>query len=456
MTIAEDLAGRVARIHYQNLSPADVAWAKLVIADTVAVTIAGAAEDAAHLLAKTILADSQTGPCLVFGTGRTCRALDAALINATAAHALDFDCHSAIGHPAAQLLPALFAVAETTQVNGPAFIAAFVAGFQIQSRLAAGMNPYHWRKGWFPSATLGVLGVAAGAAHLLGLDSDRTAHALGIATMLASGLLAHSGTMTKPLTIGHCARSGLQAALLARNGFTGALDCFEHRNGFLKLFNDEGQFDVPAILEGWQSPYDLAHGVTIKQYPCCGVVHSAIDVIGDMIAQDGLTADDVERLELTLHPRRLAHVDRPDPRTNIDAKFSLYYCLARTLQHGRPRFEDFENDAFEDADARGLMARIHPTAEPGADAASPDFEAQFATEVKVFSRTGRILCRRVSGPRGQHAPVELALEMVREKFGDCAARAPAPIRAAEALSRLEHFETVDNVGQFTRLLGGGG
>src|SRR5262249_29296070 len=156
--------------------------------------------------------------------------VDAALVNGVAAHALDFDdCSNAFdGHPSAPILPGLFALADAMPVSGRDFIAAYVAGFETETRIARAANHCHFDKGWHSTATLGVFGAAAAAAQLLGLSDAQTATALAIAASLSSGLKANFGTMTKPLHVGRCAQNGVTAATLAREGVTANHAVFEH------------------------------------------------------------------------------------------------------------------------------------------------------------------------------------------------------------------------------------
>jgi len=241
MTIAAELARRIGAIAFDQLPPEAVAWAKVGILDTVGVTLAGAGESCARIVSG--VAAHSAGPALLFGSRRCVAPLDAALINGTAAHALDFDdCSNSMGgHPSAPVLPALFALAGTRKVSGREFLAAYIAGFETETRIARGVNFYHYEKGWHPTATLGTFGAAAASAHLLRLDARRTATALGLAASLASGLKANFGTMTKPLHVGHAARNGLMAALLAADGFTASEDAFEHAQGFFLVFNGAGR-----------------------------------------------------------------------------------------------------------------------------------------------------------------------------------------------------------------------
>ncbi len=325
MTIAEALAERIASVRYDALPEEAVRWARVAIIDTVGCTLAGASEPCARIVARVTASD---GPCLIFGTEQRVAALDAALINGTASHALDFDdCSDTLGgHPSAPILPALFALAETRTVDGRAFIAAYVAGWETETRIARGVNFHHYEKGWHPTATLGVFGSTAACCHLLGLTPEATATALGLAASFASGVKANFGTMTKPLHVGHCSRNGMLAALLAADGFTANAGALEHGQGFLHVFNGAGNFDADAILRDWGQPWDIVQpGVAIKQYPCCGSTHPAVDAMLMLVREHALTPAMVERVDSWTHPRRLAHTNRPDPQSELDAKFSVQY-----------------------------------------------------------------------------------------------------------------------------------
>src|SRR5579863_7662026 len=250
MTIADTLADRITSVRYDELPEAALHWARVAILDTVGCTLAGASEPCARIVARVTAA---SGPCLVFGTTQRVAPLDAALINGTAAHAHDFDdCSNTLGgHPSAPILPALFALAETRAVDGRAFVAAYVAGWEAETRIARGINFHHYEKGWHPTATIGVFGATAACAKLLGLSMERTARALALAATFSSGLKANFGTMTKPLHVGQAARNGLYAALLASEDFTASPDALEHRQGFLRVFNGEGNYVTDPIVAEW-------------------------------------------------------------------------------------------------------------------------------------------------------------------------------------------------------------
>jgi 2-methylcitrate dehydratase PrpD len=449
MTLIEQIAGKIVAIRYEDLPKEAIEWAKAAILDTVGVTLAGAGEDCARIVAKTLAAGASPGAlggdCLIFGGDRRAGPLDAALINGTAAHALDFDdvSNSLGGHPSAPLLPAMFALADMEDCDGRAFLAAYVAGFETETRIARGVHFHHYEKGWHPTATLGVFGATASCCRLMGLDAAQTAQALAIAASLASGIKANFGTMTKPLHVGHTARNGLFAAMLAREGFTASNSALEHKQGFLMVYNGEGHFDAAAILKDWGNPYDVVQpGPAIKQYPCCGSTHPALDALLALRREHAMPADKVVRIESWTHPRRLAHTDRPDPKTGLDAKFSVQYCLARAVLQGQIRLEDFEGDAHDDPAVRALMTRIHAAPHPDAGTAN---EQALGAEVRVTFDSGETIVKKVGAALGRGPDNPLPAGALSAKFVNCAGRALPPASVARLQQMLETLETAPSV-----------
>jgi 2-methylcitrate dehydratase PrpD len=433
VTIIEGIAERIAAITFDDLPAEAVRWAKMAVLDTVGVTLAGAREPCAQIVERVLA--SKSGDCLIFGGDRRAAPLDAALINGIAAHALDFDdvSNSLGGHPSAPILPALFALGEVLDCTGPDFITAYVAGFETETRLGRGVHQHHYEKGWHPTATLGVFGATAACVHLYGLDRTKTAQALAIAASLASGIKANFGTMTKPLHVGHTARNGLFAAMLAREGFTANPAALEHKQGFLDVFNGAGTYDAEAILKDWGRPYDIVTpGLAMKQHPCCGSTHPAIDAMLLLKAEHDIAPEKVARIDSWTHPRRLAHTDRPDPQSGLDAKFSVQYCLARALLNGRIVLEDFEGDAFRGPATRALMRHIHAAPHPATGAAGGE---ALGAEVRITFDDGRVIAKRVGAALGRGPDRPLPAEALTAKFADCAARA-LPTAQVEQLQRI--------------------
>ena len=450
MSIAQELAQRITALNYASLPPAAVHWAKVGILDTVGVTLAGSSEDTARLAGLAL--GSGAGPSHVFGSDRRVNPLDAALINGAASHALDFDdCNNTFGgHPSAPVLSALFALADEIGANGRDFIAAYVAGFETETKIALAVNFHHYTKGWHPTATLGVFGSAAACAHLLRLDAEKTAVAIAAAASFSSGVKANFGTMMKPLHVGHCSRNGLFAALLAREGYTAnAAGAFEHKQGFFNVFNGEGNYDAAKILPAWGKPWDIVEpGIAIKQYPCCGSTHPAIDAMLELVRAHDLKPADVERIDSWTHPRRLEHTNRPNPQSELDAKFSVQYCLARALTDRKVAIEQFEGAAYQDKKVRDLMSRVH-----AATYTTAQFPAEnhFGAEVKVTMRDGTVHAKKVDQPYGRTSANPLTAELLKEKFANCARRVLPESAVTQLYAAIDNFERLDDVRELTAL-----
>lgn len=451
MAIAEQLAKRIVSMKYEDLPAEAVRWAKISFIDTIGCAFAGIDEKGSQIVQKVLTAGKSAGPSLIWGTARRAMPLEAASINGIASHALDYDdCNNSIaGHPSAALLPASLALAEELGASGRDVILAYVTGFETMGRVAHAVHLHHYEKGWHPTATLGIFGATAASARLLGLDVERTATALAIAVSLASGVKANFGTMTKPLHAGECTRNGLYAALLAREGFTASPEAFEHKHGFFEVFNGAGNYNAEKVLESWAEPLEILNpGVGLKQYPCCGSTHSAIDAMLILRERYQLTPEKVAKIESITHDRALAHTDRPDPRSTLDAKFSVQYCVARALMHGDVTFEHFEGETYRDPAVLKLLQRIQ--ARPHAHQPNGMYE-HFQGEVVVTTTNGERVSARVDqplrGPTNSAPP-----DRLEQKFKDCAAKALTSGSIARVYDVLQKFETLSDVRELTHVM----
>jgi len=455
MTLAQQLAERITAMRYEDLPPEAVYWCKVAVLDTVGVTLAGALEAAPKMVADVLGLQSASGPSLVFGTTRCAACLDAALINGTAAHALDFDNGSNTmgGHVSATMIPALIAACEAYGGSGRDLLLAHAVGFETGTHLGRGLNFHHYEKGWHPTSTLGIFAVAAACARLFQLSAAETATALALSTSLAAGIKANFGTMTKPLHVGQCARGGLLAALLAGKGYTATPDAFEHRQGFFNVFNGPGCYDSARILEAWGDPLEIIKpGAGYKQYPCCAGTHSAIDAMLKLVREHGaFEPRRVARIDAWTPARRLAHTNRPDPRSNLDAKFSVQYCVARALLHGKVVMEHFEGEGYRDSAVRALMGRVH--AAPYTETQFPA-DNHFGAEIRVSLTSGEIYSTKVDRPLGRTTDDPIPHERMRGKFEDCALRVLTPQAMAAALGAIDRLEELRSVRELTAPLKG--
>lgn len=451
-TILEQLAHRIFSFDVAAIPPEAYRLAKTAIIDTLGVTIAGASEPCTALLLKTPGVATAPGECSLFGLKHQTSALDAAFINGTASHALDYDDFSQPmgGHQSAPLMAPLMALAQERGLSGLALLQSYIVGIETEIRLARAVNFYHYDKGWHPTATLGVFGAAAACAHLLTLDKAQITTALAIAASFASGLKANFGTMVKPLHVGQCARNGLLAALMAQAGYDANPAALEHKQGFFNAFNGPGNFDETRIFENWAAPLEvLSPSMGLKQFPCCGSAIPAVAMALQLRNEESFAIEDIEKVEILPHRRRLPHTNNPDPQTPLAAKFSVQYAVCLALINGAPRLKDFEGTAHFDPDIRRLMSRTIAREHPDMPDDSPE---QFGAEVILTLKSGDKLSRRINSLIGRGADNPMSEQELWEKFSDCAQRSLDQSRVKSLFSSLQNLENVQDVSEIAVLM----
>lgn len=415
MTFALELARRANAVSLDRLGPEAAHVARRAVADTLGVALAGCDSDYLATLETTLGAGGADQGATLVGRGRRASMLHAALINATAAHALDFDdCSTTMGgHPSVPVIPVVLAMAEKMGLSADAALDAYAAGFETETRIARGVLPHHYEKGWHPTATLGIFGATVAAGRLFGLDDARMANALALAVSMAGGLKSNFGTPVKPLQVGQAAHNGLLAATMTLQGIDANPAAFEHTYGFFNLFNGPGTFDADAILADWDGvPEILRPGIAIKQHPCCGSAHSAIDAAIAIRREHGpFTAGHIARIETWTHERRLAHTNRPMPRTAIDAKFSVQFLTVKGLMTGIIRLGDFE-DGFLTDEMTDLLGRTASAGHQEAD--------QYLGRVRVTLTDGQSFEARASTNFGRGPLNPMSDDELADKFIDCA------------------------------------
>jgi 2-methylcitrate dehydratase PrpD len=423
------------------------------VIDTVGVALAGSSEPAARIVRRA-LAPQHSGtlaplhPCTLWGERQRATALDAALSNGTAAHALDFDdmCFVSLAHPSAPLVPAIMAAGELAHASGRAVLDAYVVGFEVQARLGRLMNPRHYQRGWHCTSTLGAMSAAAGAARLLGLDAATTAHALAIAASSASGLKENFGTMIKPLHAGLAARDGMLAALLAREGLTGSDRAIDGPQGFLHAFDAEHE-DLARETHGLGSRWEILDtGITVKLYPSCAGTHPSLDAILDLRSGHGFDGDAIDRVEIDVDPIVPTILIYDRPSSALEAKFSMPFCTAAAIVLGHVGIETFADERIRDARITALMPRVTMRVDDAIGVGKP---ALTEARVRIYLKDGRTLTQDAHGARGY--PSNLATDADFEaKFLSCARAALPGPEATDLLRRLRGLETMDSISALFR------
>jgi 2-methylcitrate dehydratase PrpD len=325
------LAERAAGLRFADLPDDVVELARQCLLDWFGVTLAGANEPAARIVADELAAGGSHGSGVTV-VGRTLRLAphDAALANGTAGHTLDYDDvnYSWNGHPTVAVLPGVLALAESGDLGGRDVITAFVAGYETGSRLGRAMGRVHYQRGFHATGTIGAFGSAAACSRLLGLDAATTEQALGLAGTQAAGLKSMFGTMAKPFHAGKAAANGLLAARLAAGGFTAADGVVETSQGFAETQTDG--FDPARGLaearQGWHLRDNL-----FKYHAACYRTHSAIEGVRQIVEDNRLDAAGVTSVVIHADDGQMRMCAIPEPRTGLEMKFSLRHTAALVL-----------------------------------------------------------------------------------------------------------------------------
>lgn len=444
----------VARIFAEFIVSATVperaiAPARNAFLDTIGVALAGAVEPGSRIVQK-LAATEATGTCRIWGIGLRTSATWAALANGTAAHALDFDdmCFVSLAHPSAPLVASALAIGEQSGASGRDILEAYVVGFEIEGVLGRAMNPKHYQQGWHCTSTLGTIGAAAAAARILKLDVHAATNCLAIAASEACGLKENFGTMTKPLHAGLAARNGVMAALLAQQGFTANDRALEGAQGFLSAMASE-KSELQTLSKDLGKRWEILEtGITVKLYPSCAATHPALDTVLDLRREHALTPDQIQSVEVQVDnvtPNLLIY---ERPRTGLEGKFSMTFCVAAALVHGEIGLETFQASQIQDARIQALLPRIAMRVNASLGKDGP---ALTQAIVKICLRDGRSLMRNADGARGYPDRPASAQELAK-KFLSCGQLALPQGRLQPALDTLNKIETLSNVRQLTALL----
>lgn len=433
----------VERVRTLPVTPAHRLAATHAIADTLACMVAGRDDPSTVAVRRGTAGELGNGSATLVGGG-SAQPAPAALLNGTAAHALDFDdnFNPGMSHASAVMVPAILAVGEAEGIGGAALVDAYLAGLEAQALVGRAIGREHYVAGWHGTSTVGAIGSAAGVAHVLGLGHDEIVQAMSLATSTAAGPKGQLGSPAKPFHAGMAARNAVQAAYLAQAGLTGRPDILERGMGFFDLTNGGGTADWE--IPGPEVPHAIeAYGLAPKIHPCCGATHNSLDMVLDLRHAHGFAPDDVEAVTLTVGRANVRNLAYPDPTSETEARFSMPYCIALALHDDRLSLSDFQPGAYERAHLRELFPRIAmelmPIEEERAAARPPH-------TARVVLKDGQTFQTQRAHAKGTiHEPLDDAARTA--KIADCFAFARVPFTPDIATA----FETIDGLADLAPL-----
>ena len=455
MNRTRQLAEAVHGIDFDGLGDAEIEAVRRLLLDHIGVTAAGSATDSAAAFRRTMSrwADDESASLPVIGTGVTAAPVPASMANAVAGHSIEYDdVHNASSsHPGVVMFPAAMAAVALAGGDERDLVRAVVVGFEVMCRAGRAADPAsHYARHFHPTGTIGSLGAAAAAAVAFGLDADSVNSAIGIAATMASGSMEFlcDGAWTKRLHPALAARNGVEAALLASDGYVGTDDGICGERGFLASHSED-----PAperLLEGWGTwPLEVVT-TSIKRHTCCRYNQGAIDALLAIRAAHGVNAGDVESVVIGIPSVAVDIVAEPAaakcrPASVVDAQFSLPFGAAAALVWGRAGLAEYDEPRLDDPAALALMDRVGYEVDPEIDR---DFPEKWRAWARVTTRFGDTYSQWVDDPKGDPGNPFTDGEC-REKFDDLAS---ATYSAAARDAIAEHTLSMGAPGSWKALL----
>lgn len=382
MNLTRDLIEAVGEIGYDDLGEGDLEAVRTLLLDHLGVAANGSTTDSAVCFRRTLERVGYSAPATapVVGTGRSAPAVQAAMANAVAGHSIEYDdVHNASSsHPGVVIFPAVMAAAALAGAGERELVRGAAIGYEVMCRAGRAADPpAHYGRHFHPTGTIGALGAAAAAGAVLGLGADGLVSAVGIAGSMASGSMQFliDGAWTKRLHPALAARSGVEAALLAADGYRGTEDGIAGQRGFLAAYSGGSRPD--RLLEGWgEWPLEVA-ATSVKAHTCCRYNQGPIDTLLAIRSAHSLAGDEVEDVLIGVPSVAVDIVAEPvgakrRPRSVVDAQFSLHYGAAVALARGRAGLAEYREDALDDKDVLELADRVRYEVDPEIDRVYPE------------------------------------------------------------------------------------
>jgi len=441
-SVTEQIARWVVEVDRAELPEIAVERVGHLVLDSLGNQLAGVAAPTGQRLVRWVRAQGAAPMCTVSGTDLRTTAALATLANGAASHALENDDIATFSsHPNSPLTAATLALGEKLGASGGDAVLAFAIGWEVTAQtMKVCLGPRGnelINRGWFNQGFQETLGVAALASRLMGLDVDQTRMAIGHAASAMAGMMKNRGTDTKGFTAGSAAMHGVIAAELAAIGFTADPDILDGDIGVARLLGLEAG-DPALMLDGLGS-WDLAtRGATIRLHACCGAAHWSMDAMQAIVRNRPFTPDDVESIDVEIPDFLTDMVPIHDPRTGLQAKYSLEYDVVAVAIDGRAGIHSYTDDAVHRPEAQELMKRVNTVPVP--------VTGPLQSRVVVTLRDGERL--EEVATRSHGSPADPLTEEERlGKFHECAATLAGAEQRERIVGLVDRLADLGDVGE---------
>ncbi|MGD2185408.1 MAG: MmgE/PrpD family protein [Desulfobacterales bacterium] len=456
MEVTKELAQRCYDLNYDALTADVVDRVKYLVLDFIGVAARGALSDSSGCVQRFIVNSDISGDgAVVIGTNLKTSPSYAALANGTAAHSLELDdvVNEASLHPAVVIMPTALAAAHIAGCSGNELIAAIAAGYEVMIKLGKALDPAaHYARGFHPTGTCGTLGAAVTAAKILKLDQKAMMNALGIAGSQAAGSMEFlsDGAFTKRLHPGWAAHSGIIAALLARDDFTGPGTIIEGRFGFLHAYSSGSK--AAKVLQNWGDPYEVLH-TSIKPHACCRYKQGPIDGILKIVRENNIDASQIEKVTLGILKAGFAIVAEPEaqkfnPKSVVDAQFSMPFGAAVAILNGKATLDEYTLENVNSARVKELMDKVSCVKDPELE---KEFPMKWPAAVTLQTKDGKTYSTRIDFPKGDPENPLTWVELI-DKFRNLIAPVFFEARQNEIIERARSLEKEKDLKVFSLLL----
>jgi 2-methylcitrate dehydratase PrpD len=414
--------------------------ARYFLLDYLSVAVRGSQEESARCVQRMIERMGAPGCATVIGTSIRTLPGFAALANGTASHGIEQDDTHSGGsiHLGTTMFSAALALAESMpEMPQPEFLAAVVAGYEAAARIAMAVQPKeHYALGFHPTQTCGVFGAAITAARLLGLTAEQMLAAVGIAGSMAAGSMEFlaEGAWTKRIHPGLAAQNGIQAALLAAEGFSGPLHILEGRDGFL-----QGYSRKPAperLTEGLGESFEILR-TAVKPHACCRYMQGPIDAILALMRQRAIDPARIERIEVAILEAGWGIVCEPAkkkyyPESIVDAQFSMPFGAAVAVVCGAAGLDQFTLEMIRSQRIRKMMGKVVLTKDVRLET---NFPREWPARVTISLANGETHEKFIRYPKGDPEN-PLSWEEMAAKFRALAGRVLPPERCERIIEAI--------------------
>ena len=417
--------------------------AKRTLINILGVSLSASPSEGSRTLIAWARDEAAAPKASVVGASLRTSAFNAALVNGFLAHLQDYDdTHfPTVLHPTAPVWPAVLAAAEQFGASGKDALAAFALGAEAACRVAMSVHPWHYDMGWHITGTAGVFGAAAGTGRILRLDPSVMNMAIGQAGTYAAGVREVFGSHSKPMHAARAASNGLQAAYLARYGFTGADDILGGRRGFWQVLSPNGHSEE-ALLDRLGDHWELRNN-GLKPYANGVVSHPIQDAVIGLRNEHDLQPGDVAAIHARVNPLVLELMNRPEPRRGLEGKFSFQHCAAAALVDGAGHDAQFSDAKVADPVIAALRAKVHATID--------DQLREDEVHLSITLNDGRALDAYVEHATG--SPENPMTDAVLEaKYRDLACEVLPKSQAEDLLQAVWELDKAPDVSAVARLM----